>query len=141
MKRFLLVGGSPFRMYTGTKTFLSLKIVAEADTKEAIEELSTANYDQCGGLVLVIDTDEPAVEDVVFIDDAVKLLDFNPTKTMIENWLCGGSFPGAKLNDDGRWQFSRAAINVVNQELKSLDGRKNLDLPGDMEDDETPPFL
>lgn len=60
--KYILVGGNPFRMYTGTTTFTSLKVVATCQTKDEARQLWNQHYEDCSGLMLIIDaeTGQPA---------------------------------------------------------------------------------
>ena len=54
--RYIIIGGKPYTGYTGTMTYTGLRIVAETDHIHKIKKLYENNYDQCGGLLLIIDT-------------------------------------------------------------------------------------
>jgi hypothetical protein len=56
-KRFLVVGGIPFRSYTGTGTFTGLRLVGATDSQFEVAQLVDDNYDACGGLIDVFDLD------------------------------------------------------------------------------------
>lgn len=60
--KYILVGGNPFRGYRGTTTFTSLKVVASCQTKDEARQLWNQHYDDCGGLMIIIDaeTGQPA---------------------------------------------------------------------------------
>lgn len=62
MHKYLIVGGTPFSGYTGTVTYTSLRVVGKANTVQEVETIVENQYDNCGGLFLVIDseTGEPA---------------------------------------------------------------------------------
>lgn len=53
--RYTLVGGTPFTGYTGTTTFLDLKVVGTANNASELKQLIDTSYDDCGGLLLAID--------------------------------------------------------------------------------------
>jgi hypothetical protein len=55
MKKYIVVGGSPFTSYTGTTSFTGLSVVGHADSKEELDRLIKEHYESCGGLLLVID--------------------------------------------------------------------------------------
>jgi|GEM_PF-4004673 len=56
-RRFLIVGGNPFgHSYTG------LRVVGAADTKAQAETMWHAAYEECGGLLLLIDTHQPFLD-------------------------------------------------------------------------------
>ena len=52
MKRYILVGGH----YTGTGRYTGLSVVGSADTVEEAKEATNKQYEECGGLLLWIDT-------------------------------------------------------------------------------------
>ncbi len=56
--RYIIVGGRPFshHMNRGTVTFSSLKVVGGSDTIEGVKRIWTDKYEECGGLMLVVDT-------------------------------------------------------------------------------------
>jgi len=56
-KRYILIGGNPFVGYTGTETFTGLKIANEASTIEEAKKMWETNYEECGGLMLIVDTE------------------------------------------------------------------------------------
>jgi len=49
--KYIVVGGEPFRVYTGTTTFISIRELGQFETKEEAEECVTKNYTECGGLI------------------------------------------------------------------------------------------
>lgn len=53
-KRFLIVGGHPFN-----NSFTGLSVVDAVDTKNEADISWHDHYDECGGLLLVIDTHNP----------------------------------------------------------------------------------
>ncbi len=55
--RYLIIGGNPFQGYTGTTTFTGLRIVAVTDDRGNINRLFRKHYEECSGLLLVIDTE------------------------------------------------------------------------------------
>lgn len=55
--RYLLIGGNPFRMYNGTETFTSLRVVGGCNTEDEAREMFHTNYESCGGLLLIVDTE------------------------------------------------------------------------------------
>ncbi len=54
--KYIVVGGDPFRSYTGTGTFTGISCIGFADTYDEARVLVTDNYDACGGLIEVFDT-------------------------------------------------------------------------------------
>lgn len=54
--RYILVGGVPFIAYTGTGTFTALRTVDSDDCLTKIKEKISKMYDECGGLMIIIDT-------------------------------------------------------------------------------------
>lgn len=85
MKRFILIGGNPFRPYTGTTTYTSLKVIGTAHSKEEIRKLYQDNYENCAGLLLVVEAETGkecqnllSVDELkASIDDRCKSLDLN----------------------------------------------------------------
>lgn len=57
MKRYILVGGNPITVYTGTTTFTSLRVVGSASSKEDIRRMYEEHYEECCGLMTVIDAE------------------------------------------------------------------------------------
>lgn len=56
-KRYILVGSSYMgRDIRGSRMDMGLQVVGSADTYEEAKALTTLKYDQCGGLLLWIDT-------------------------------------------------------------------------------------
>ena len=55
--RYLLVGGRPFSDLSGTLTFTGIDIIASSDDGEEIKKMVPYQYDVCGGLLLIIDTE------------------------------------------------------------------------------------
>lgn len=53
--RYIIVGGHPYRSYTGTITFTHLNIVGKTDSKREAEKIVSEKYDDCGGLLVIID--------------------------------------------------------------------------------------
>ena len=53
---YIVVGGNPFRGYTNTLTFTSLKVVGKASSQEELKKLVEDNYEACAGLMIVIDS-------------------------------------------------------------------------------------
>lgn len=65
-QRYVVVGGHPFRMYTGTTTFTGLKLVGKTDSKEEAVELFNTHYEDCGGLLMIVDLDEGVNQNETF---------------------------------------------------------------------------
>ena len=55
--KYLLVGGTPFTGYSGTTSFTSLKVVGISDSKDDMKQMYSDNYEECGGLLIIIDTE------------------------------------------------------------------------------------
>ena len=53
--KYCVVGGCPFRSYTGTMSFTGLQVVGTCDTDEELRRVIDDAYQDCGGLVMVID--------------------------------------------------------------------------------------
>jgi hypothetical protein len=56
-KRYTVIGGNYYRSYTGTGTFTGLDIVGKCDTIEELKEILKEKYEECGGLIAVVDTE------------------------------------------------------------------------------------
>ena len=54
--KYIIVGGSPFRSYTGTTTFTALKCLGATNNPTEVEKILKENYDECGGLIAVFDS-------------------------------------------------------------------------------------
>lgn len=52
---FIVIGGNPFRSYTGTGTVTALRIVGTFSTVEKAKQECAAKWDECGGLLIVVD--------------------------------------------------------------------------------------
>lgn len=52
---YTIIGGNPFTMYTGTTTFTGLRVVANTESFDEMEDIVREKYDECGGLILVLD--------------------------------------------------------------------------------------
>lgn len=55
-KRYVLIGGNPFRGYTGTQTYTSLRVVDSFETEAEANQGWKQHYEDCGGLMLILDT-------------------------------------------------------------------------------------
>jgi len=55
MSKFLVVGGKPFTGYTGTTTYTGLSVVGTTNTLKQAKKLFQKKWDECGGLLLIID--------------------------------------------------------------------------------------
>jgi hypothetical protein len=53
--KYVIVGGVPYVGYTNTTTFASLKIVGKGNTIEEVKEIVDNHFDECGGLLIIID--------------------------------------------------------------------------------------
>lgn len=51
MKKFIVVGGTPFTIYNRTTTFVNLKKLGIFDTEEEAEKCTVENYEDCKGLI------------------------------------------------------------------------------------------
>ena len=76
--RFILVGGSPFKSYTGTVSYTGLREVGRYTTKEQADTAFQDHYDECGGLLLIVEASDDTAENP---DDS----DFNDSGCI----LCG----------------------------------------------------
>ena len=50
-KKYIVVGGNPFTMYTGTTTFTALKKLGIFNTKKEASICIDLYYDECAGLI------------------------------------------------------------------------------------------
>lgn len=57
-KKYLVVGGDPFRGYTGTLTYTGMGIVGQTSNEKEVDKMVSDNYDECGGLISVFSYDE-----------------------------------------------------------------------------------
>jgi hypothetical protein len=61
---YIVIGGIFFRGYTGTASFTSLKIVGNAVSKENAKKIVQDNYEDCGGLIIVVNSETGQIADV-----------------------------------------------------------------------------
>jgi hypothetical protein len=54
-KRYMLVGGNPFRDYNGTTCITSIDVIAYANTAAEVKTITEEVFDYCGGVMLWID--------------------------------------------------------------------------------------
>lgn len=57
LNKYIVVGGIPFRGYTGTLSFTGLKVVGGSSSTEEIARIVHDHYDECGGLLLILDAE------------------------------------------------------------------------------------
>lgn len=57
MKRYVVVGGRPYRSYTGTMMHTGLDVLGASDSLEEMEALVKEKFDDCSGLILLIDNE------------------------------------------------------------------------------------
>lgn len=50
--KYVLVGGNPFR-----HSFTGLRVVASSNDKMEIRKMWDQHYDDCGGLMIIVDTE------------------------------------------------------------------------------------
>ncbi len=56
--KYLIIGGAGyFRNYTGTGVYTSLKVVGRTDQENQIQHIIDEFYEECGGLMMVYDTE------------------------------------------------------------------------------------
>lgn len=55
--KYIIIGGIPFRGYTGTLTFTGLRVIGRSNTIEGVKKLVADKYEEIGGLHLVIDAE------------------------------------------------------------------------------------
>ena len=53
--RYVIIGATPFRGYTNTLTYTSLNVVESTDDKDDVPRLVALQYEECGGLLIVMD--------------------------------------------------------------------------------------
>lgn len=56
-KRYLVIGGLPYKSYTGTGTFTGLRVIAYVDDLELAKEQVRQNYEDCSGLIICVDVE------------------------------------------------------------------------------------
>lgn len=66
MMNNIVVGGNPFKNYTGTETFTGLRIVGSDDTLTGASRIYNDNYEKCGGLIMIINAQTGKEEYPVF---------------------------------------------------------------------------
>jgi len=54
--KYIIIGGNYYRAYTGTGTFTSINVVGSTDSEEEVKQIVNDKCNECGGLMLVIDT-------------------------------------------------------------------------------------
>ena len=54
--RYIIIGGNPFTDFSGSRTFTGLKIAFSSDDLEECNKKIADLFDECGGLLLLIDT-------------------------------------------------------------------------------------
>ena len=54
--RYLVIGGRPFRGYTQTLTYTSLKVVGRTNDLLMVRGIVEQQYEKCGGLLIALDT-------------------------------------------------------------------------------------
>lgn len=56
--KYLIIGGAGYhRTYTGTGVCTGLRIIGHTDSKNQIKHIVDEFYGNCGGLMIVIDTE------------------------------------------------------------------------------------
>ena len=50
-EKWIVVGGNPIRVYTGTTTFTGFHELGQFKTEEEANKCVKENYDSCGGLI------------------------------------------------------------------------------------------
>lgn len=64
MSKYLIVGGNPIAMPRGGTAYTGLDVIGKADTKAEAADVFRAQYDNCSGLLVVIDTETGAAADM-----------------------------------------------------------------------------
>lgn len=54
---YVLIGGNPYRGYTGTMTYTDLGVITKVKTKKEAAEAYRKYYDDCGGLLRIFDSE------------------------------------------------------------------------------------
>lgn len=54
MKKYIIVGGKPIMVYTGTGTFTEINVVGTTNSIKEARKIYCDKYDECGGLLLII---------------------------------------------------------------------------------------
>jgi hypothetical protein len=67
---YILIGGNPFRGYTNTLTYTDLKVVDRVDTKKQAVASFRKHYDDCGGLLRVMDSETFTFVDMEELENA-----------------------------------------------------------------------
>ncbi len=62
--KYCVVGGNPFRCYTGTTSFTGLRVVGTTSSIKTAQKMYNLCYEECGGLLLVIDMETGMVANV-----------------------------------------------------------------------------
>lgn len=62
--KYIIVGGKPFRNHNSTVIFTGLNVVGKAQTKEEVNQIVNLHFDDCGGLMMVIDAETGEEADV-----------------------------------------------------------------------------
>ena len=57
MKKYIVIGGNPFKCYTGTTSFTYLREIGQYYSKKEAENYATEYYDECGGLIQVFEVE------------------------------------------------------------------------------------
>lgn len=52
--KYMVIGGNPITVYTGTTTFTGIRVVGANLSAEQANELAKDKYDECSGLLLVV---------------------------------------------------------------------------------------
>jgi hypothetical protein len=62
--KYIVIGGNPFRGYTGTLSFTSLSVIGSSSSVEEIKKIVHDNFDTCGGLLIIVDTETGQQADI-----------------------------------------------------------------------------
>jgi hypothetical protein len=62
--KYHLIGGNPFRGYTGTLTYTGLNVVGTNLTMDEAKKLWDEKYEECGGLGLIVGEDGSTPEEL-----------------------------------------------------------------------------
>jgi hypothetical protein len=54
--RYIVIGGNPFKCYTGTTTYTGLSVIGTTKTLAKATQIANEAYEKCGGLLIVVDS-------------------------------------------------------------------------------------
>jgi hypothetical protein len=113
----------------------------EATVYPSQEEAAKAADNLYGPPCEVIRRPNPGEKDLT-TEEVYLLLELKSQET-VKNWLQGGYFPGAYVDETGTWRFPLQSVREMRAyflKLRDLNARKYFEL-SDVESDEEPPLL